>query len=413
MRRAWAVVWALYLSSVVVIFNQYKVPPVMEALMYDLHVDMVTGGWLMSLFALAGSLLALPAGFLLNRLGPKPSGLIGLGCSVLGGVLGALASGAPVLLLGRAIEGIGLALMAVIAPAVLAVWFEPHEVGLPMGIWSTWVPVGCSIAYNFAGPLEAAYGWRGVWWVGTALAVIAFVVHGLVVTWPENRARGTGEKAATPKLLPPTAAFRNQDVWLLAFIFFSFMFSAVGYSTWAPVYYHEALRVDTVAANFYTSLMYIATALGALVCGWVLARVQNRRFVMLVAVVVTGVLYCFGFSLSSASLIAPYMLARGFIAAFIATSIFALAPEITPSPQLSGPIMAIINLGHNLGMLVGPPVLGQTLKYASIWAVGNYPIIVSMVLATVATLLFVTRRKMGPQNYTSAKLSGRGINGRL
>lgn len=392
MRKSWAVMWAVYLSSVVVVINQFKVPPVMKALMQDLQVDLGTAGWLMSLFALAGILLALPAAFLLNKFGPKHSGLMGLACNILGCVLGALAPSVTVLLVGRIIEGVGLALIAVVAPAAVAMWFEPEEVGLPMGIWSTWVPVGSSIAYNIATPLQAAYGWRGIWWVGAFLGLLAFIVHALVVTCPKPKELDVPRRQTTSTLLC-AQVFQDPGIWLLAFTFFAFMFSAVGYTTWAPIYYHEAFGINPATANFYTSLLYIANVVGALICGWVLVRVPNRRLVLMTAVIASTVLYPWGFSLKSASLIVPYMLARGFISVFIATTIFTLASETLPLPEASGSIMGILSIGQNLGMLVGPPVIGQTVKYGGKWAAGNYPVLLGMLLATLATLLFAHLEK--------------------
>ena len=114
-RKSWAVMFVAYLAGVAVALNQFKVPPVMQVLMDSLQVDMATGGWLMSVFSVAGVIFALPAAFLLGRLGPKASGLIALGCTIIGSVLGALAQQVGVLLAGRVIEGVGLALIAVVA----------------------------------------------------------------------------------------------------------------------------------------------------------------------------------------------------------------------------------------------------------------------------------------------------------
>jgi predicted MFS family arabinose efflux permease len=89
-RKAWAVTMVTFLAGIAAAVNSSKVPPVMQVLMNELHVDMVTGGWLMSVSAVAGLLLAIPAAFLLARLGPKISGLIALGCTVAGAVVGAV-----------------------------------------------------------------------------------------------------------------------------------------------------------------------------------------------------------------------------------------------------------------------------------------------------------------------------------
>src|SRR5512143_3747353 len=169
-RKAWAVMLAAYLAGVAIALNQSKVPPVMQALLHSLNMDTTTGGWLMSAFAVAGIVLGIPAAFVLAKLGPKVSGLIALGCTLLGSIVGALASGPAMLLGGRVVEGIGLGLIIVVAPTVISMWFPPEKRGLPMGIWASWVPVGSFVIYNLAGPLLQSFGWQSIWWFGALLA---------------------------------------------------------------------------------------------------------------------------------------------------------------------------------------------------------------------------------------------------
>jgi MFS family permease len=87
-------------------------------------------------------ILALPAGIILQKLGPKVAGLIAVGCLMIGSAWGALANGAGLLLASRVLEGVGMGLIAVVAPASIAMWFPREKQGTPMGIWATWVPVG-------------------------------------------------------------------------------------------------------------------------------------------------------------------------------------------------------------------------------------------------------------------------------
>jgi len=54
LRRAWTVVFVVYLVSVIVVLNQYKVPPLMGVLMQQFQVNETVGGFLMSVFALNG-----------------------------------------------------------------------------------------------------------------------------------------------------------------------------------------------------------------------------------------------------------------------------------------------------------------------------------------------------------------------
>ena len=171
----------------------------------------------MSVFLL-GVIFALPAAFLLGRLGPKASGLIALGCTLFGSVLGALAQQVGVLLAGRVIEGIGLALIAVVAPAVISMWFEPQERGLPMGIWASWVPVATFVMYNIAGIVKTVLGGR-VWWFGTVVSLIAFVAYAAVVAHLRNAA---GEKQTETPVSYKEGLTTNTSLLAIAFAGFNF-----------------------------------------------------------------------------------------------------------------------------------------------------------------------------------------------
>ena len=168
-KKAWLVFVVVYIASVVIPMCQFKVPPVMQLLINDLNINLATAGLLMSIFAIAGIILAVPAAVLLQKLGPKTSGLVALGCAVVGSLIGALAGNATTLLISRIIEGVSMGLIGVVAPAVVCMWFPPEKRGLPMGLWATWVPVGIFLTYNFAGPLSDSFGWQGLWWFTGAI----------------------------------------------------------------------------------------------------------------------------------------------------------------------------------------------------------------------------------------------------
>ena len=126
---AWVVLVIVYLASVAGPLNQTKVPPLMPVLMDAFQLELGQAGWLMSVFALTGLVLALPAGVFLPRIGPKVMGLIATGCLALGAALGALSTGAGLFLVSRVIEGIGMGLIAVVAPAAIAMWFPSANRG--------------------------------------------------------------------------------------------------------------------------------------------------------------------------------------------------------------------------------------------------------------------------------------------
>jgi MFS family permease len=389
-RRAWLVMLAAYLAGVVVALNQFKVPPVMPTLLAALRMDTATGGWLMSSFAVAGILLGLPAALVFSRLGPRRSGLLALGCTVAGSAGGALAPSAAALLGARVIEGIGLGLIAVIAPAIISLWFAPEDRGRPMGLWATWVPVGSFAIYNLAGPLTAAFGWRSLWWLGAALGVLAFGLYAALVDAPP-KAAGTPR----PGEPPPSAGEGLRTVLsrpapaLLALTFATFTFAGTAYSTWAPTYLTDTLRLTPEAASFTASLSMLAVIPSAQVAGWVLDRVRRRNVVLTLAVLAWGLLWVMAFRLASPAMAALFMLATGFVGAYIPTAVFTLAPETLPRPELAGWVIGLVSVGQNLGMFLGPPVMGAVIA-AGPWSAG-LPILLGAAALGTATAYVLQR----------------------
>lgn len=384
-QTAWKVMGAAFLASIAVAANQFKVPPLMQVLLGEFDIDLVTGGWLMSIFAVAGFILAIPAAFLLVRLGFQRTGLVALSFSITGAVLGALAPTAEILLVSRVIEGIGVGLIAVAAPAIISAWFEPRDRGLPMGIWAAWVPVGNVLIFNLAHPLQAALGWRAVWWFGASFSALALVVFGLIVTEPPRQRQevpqppsGTGSTMIQSLL--------NPSGWLLGLTFGTFSFSIISYNTWAPVYLSETMPVSEATASFYASLMFLAGIPGNVAGGWLVSRIRRRHALLSISFVLTGLILAFGFQLGREGVVVPYMVVLGFISNIIPACVFTLAPETMPRPELAGLSLAMVSVASNLGVLTGPPISGGVISRSG-WTTASLSLLIVMSIGTVISLL--------------------------
>lgn len=387
MRKAWAVLWVTYLASVVIVINQFKVPPVMNILLNELGIDMIVGGWLMSVFAVAGIILSLPAALVLDRLGARLSGILALVFTGLGSVLGALAPNATILLMGRVVEGIGLGLIAVVAPAVIAMWFPPEKRGLPMGIWASWVPLGSFIIFNCANPIVGLFSWRGVWWFGTLVSLIALVAYALVV--PKNPdVSSLGDGANPTARVSFSLGLKSPAIWFLALAFGGFGFANGAFVTWAPQYFNQVHQVLPDLANFYTSIPAMASILATVLAGWVLTHVRSKTRILILSAILTCVLYGYSLQLPTVGWIIPWMILMGFLPGFFPTTIFTLAPEAVPTPQLAGLAMAIVNLVFNTGFFLGPPLLGRIVTQYS-WEAGTIPLVGALILSILSCLIFI------------------------
>lgn len=384
---AWVVLLVVFLISVAAPLNQFKVPPLMPVIMEAFQLDLSLAGMLMSVFALTGLVLALPAGIIIQRLGPKTAGLIAVGCLVLGSAWGALAPNATILLASRVVEGVGMGLIAVVGPASIALWFPREKQGTPMGIWATWVPVGSVLMYNIAPALGLSLGWQVVWWLGAGFALVTLILFGLLMRMPPATTEvGDAIADAPPKL---GEALANKNIWLLALQFGCLNLVFIGFGTFFPTFLSDVRGYSLGQAAFIASLGTFVVLVASPLFGWLSDRIGSRKLfftypyilfagLMALPFVVTGwTLYAFSFVL-------------GILAGAVPTATFAAAPEVMGRPQLAGFGLAIVAVGQNLGMVIGPLMFGALVERIG-WAGAGYALIPFCLLGFAAGWLVKVR----------------------
>jgi predicted MFS family arabinose efflux permease len=367
MPYAWVILVVVYLASVAAPLNSSKVPPIMPLLMQDLHIDLIQAGGLMSIIALVGLLLALPAGVILQRFGSLSTGLAALGFLTCGAVLGALSDSYSFLAVSRLVEGIGIGLIGVVAPATIAMWFPPALQGTAMGIWATWVPVGSLIAYGIAPGLSAGSGWRAVWWAGAAFTLVTMLLYAFLVRRPPLPA---GDELQGQQPLDFKRALANRDIWLLGFQFACFALAMVPIGTFYPTFLSEMRGFSLGQAAFISNILTFMAMLSAPISGWISDRIGSRRLLFTLPYVIIAVLLLFPFNVTGWQIYA-LLIVQGLIVGSIPTATFTAAPELMKKPQWAGLGLAVILLGQNVGVLVGPLIFGELVNRVG-WAGGGY-----------------------------------------
>lgn len=372
-RYAWVILGVVFLASVAAPLNQFKVPPLVPVLMESFRLTLSQAGLLMSVFAFTGLILALPAGFILQKLGLKTTGLIAVGCLVIGSAWGALANSAGLLLTSRVLEGVGMGLIAVVAPAAIALWFPRDKQGLAMGLWGIWVPVGNVAMFNLAPVLGASLGWQAVWWVGAGFSLVAFILYGLFMRLPPSLSgdpKPAQDGAIDEPALNLGAALVNRNIWLLGLGFACFNFVFIGFVTFFPTFLAEERAYSLAQAGLIASLPTIATLGSAPLAGWLSDWLGSRRLLFTLPFLVIAGIMALPFHLIGWPL-PVLMVLLGLIAAAIPIATFAAATEVIGDPRLAGMGLAVISLGMNLGMGIGPTLFGMLIETMG-WVIAGY-----------------------------------------
>ncbi|MFU8771317.1 MAG: MFS transporter [Anaerolineales bacterium] len=356
---AWVILVVVYLASVVAPFNQFKVPPIMPILIDNFQITLAQAGSLMSLVAFVGLLLALPAGVILQRLGPKVTAIISMGFIAIGAAMGALAGTFPILMVSRLLEGAGIGLIGVAAPATIAAWFPPERQGMPMGIWATWVPVGTVAMYNLAPLLAASWGWQAVWWAGVIFALVMIVFSALLLKSPPVQGENIPHPAIDLRTL--RIALANRDIWLLSLGFACFNFVFVSFSTYYPTFLNELRGYSLGEAGFIASIATMLIIFSAPVAGLLSDWIGSRRLLFTIPYLLIAIILLLPFRLLGWQIIAV-MIALGIIVGAIPTATFTAAPELMRKPYLAGVGLAIILVGQYAGQLLGPVFFGYLVE---------------------------------------------------
>ena len=177
---------ALCFAQFLVVLDITAVNVALPSVRADLQVGSANLHWVISSYAVSFGGLLLLAGRLADLGGRRRAFVAGLSVFGAGSLVCAFAGDATVLLAGRAVQGVGAALLSPAALALLAQAFpEAGERTRALGVWGSAGALAASSGGLLGGALVETLGWRGVFLVNPPIAVAAVVVVWL--TLPADR----------------------------------------------------------------------------------------------------------------------------------------------------------------------------------------------------------------------------------
>lgn len=129
--------------------------------------------WIVTIYLLVLTALLLSFGRLGDLWGHKSVYLAGFGIFVLSSILCSLAPSIPILILCRAIQAFGGAMLAANSPAILTKNFPASERGRALGLQATMTYLGLTIGPTLGGWLTDHLGWRAVFYINVPFGALA------------------------------------------------------------------------------------------------------------------------------------------------------------------------------------------------------------------------------------------------
>jgi predicted MFS family arabinose efflux permease len=362
-RTNWpGVAFGLALAAFVAL-QHYKLPPLLPVMLAEYRYDRVLAGGLMSVYALAGLLLSMPAGRWLQRHGARAA-LVAVGALFLAGNLLGLAAPerGSVMLIARGLEGIGFTIGAVMAPAIATVHASARHRPLVIGMMAAWIPTGQLVASALT-PLSLTLGGWQPLWIATAVVALA------LLAWGRSADRDAFLRPEPRHADGSHGDFQARELialWLGGALFMLWGGQYAALFTWMPAYLVEVHGFPEVGAvlgyslpvaillvfNVLTGLfLRWGASLPAMTVGSVLSQALFWWLVPLVGPGADGIALLVFYGIGAG--VAP-------------TCLFALPSAIVGARRTAG-AFGIIMTGRNIGVFLGPIAFAQ----ATIWFAGD------------------------------------------
>jgi cyanate permease len=375
----WPAVWAAIAVGIVAAAYVGKLPPAIPLLREEFGLSLIAAGWVNSTFNTLAVTTAVFFGALAGRYGALRVCSAGLVAMMLGGLLGASATGEFALFSSRILEGAGFIAIAVSAPTLIAAASAPRQRNLTLGLWSIYLPFGVCLTMLASPVLLSFPGWRGFW-----LVIVLMTLACLAALLRSQAAYGAAHRSSGHAFTGMVRALRQPGPWWLGlgFCCYSLMFYAL--MVWLPTFLVQERGASVTAAALLTAAVVAANVCGNLLGTWLAHRAAPRGHVISLAFLITAVCSCGIFSAVlpdalRSMLCMLFMLAGGTIPAAVLSGSHIYAREPGQISSIQGLIVQLAQLGP----FFGPPLIATVVSSAGNWEASLWVLLAAAALGTL------------------------------
>jgi predicted MFS family arabinose efflux permease len=355
--------------AVLAAYQQLKLPPVLPILLEEYGFGRLLAGGFMSIYALIGLLLSVRLGRMMQRnVGRYLNAAFAL-FVLAAGIMLTWPENGGLFLLGRALEGVGFAILAIAGPSICTASAGSRGLAIAAAAIATWIPLGNLIPNALSAGFGDVLGWRGLWWFGlAATAAMALWTR----TWRGHATLEGGApadaNAPDGKSPDPAQAERWRAMRLSALLFTLWSIQMFAYFTWVPAYLVETYGVTMrEAATLFLVPIIILTVFN-LVAAPLLRRGLPVALLLGGSAVAQAAIWVViphsSDMVAGVLALVVYAVAAG----FIPTCLFATPGTIFGAGPSLSRAFGVLMAGRNLGVLIGPVLTGVLVDATDDWA---------------------------------------------
>ncbi|WP_449276861.1 MFS transporter [Leucobacter sp. GX24907] len=358
----------------------------------ELSLNASQAGLLGSITALVGGLILPFAGVIGDRIGTKKIILIGLVAAIIGQFVFAVAPDYGLLMLGRAISGLGVGLLFV-GPYTMAInWFErERKNGIALGIMFTTDGIGSVFSLYLFAIVLVAFGWRTGSNIGGIFLVVVLVIAALFLkdAPPHTATAESAEEDTSGRSTASWLFSRNVLVAAAFFIGEWGIFAVV--AVWMPTILIEDAGWSTTAAGFFSSCYVLAGIVTSIVFGLISDSLGKRKNLILLA----GLAMTLFMGALTVSIAADNYVFAAISLPLVGLGVYtgmplalALATESVPTRMAGAVNGFVLGIGFIVGGFVYPYVMGLVKDSTGTYVVGFVGMIIATAVLNLICALF-------------------------
>ena len=150
-----------------------KLGPSMPSIMDNFGISLTEAGILASTFTLLTIFTGVFVGNAMSSVGVKRLICIAMLLSLIGSLMPLTIDSYNGLVLGRALEGIGLIIMMIAGPTAVSLFTQDTTRAKHTGFWSAFMPIGTALSFLMAPLTLSVGGWQSLWFFSVLVSFVA------------------------------------------------------------------------------------------------------------------------------------------------------------------------------------------------------------------------------------------------
>lgn len=388
----WRIVCLLALSYAVLYITRSTMSIAGPVLMKDFGWSATEFGWVSTSFFIGYAVMMLPSGSLSDRFGGGRILILGTLFWSLLTFLTPFAGTIIIMMILRALVGMGQSVAMPGISALVAQWITKKESGVAQGFCLMGIPIATAFTMGASVGIMQLWGWQSIFYLYAFLGpiwVVAWLMFGK--DKPEDHAKITPAEVAYIRAgqgasdIPGQAEeeitskdiFASRSVWCAAISYFCSNYLFFLFLTWLPVYFSVGRGFSLSDSGIYTMFPYLAAVITYPLGGYLTDRAaekfgQNigRKLLPIVGLIAAGSLLIMGSSAENIGTAIAYISASNGFLCLTMGGFFSI--PIVFSRKNAGKIVGFNGIWGTSAGVLAPIVTGLIIDMTGVYTYGLY-----------------------------------------